>query len=680
MIQLAKYAGFCFGVKRAVDTVYDIIEKNSGSKIYTLGKLIHNPTVVKELEDKGVAVIDSGDFENIYRRACDGERSIVIIRTHGVSKNISSALNEYAEKCDNFEVCDLTCPYVKKIHNIVSEAPEDSLTLIFGDEKHPEVEGIKSFAKGESFVFSNAEQLKNILSELNDSAKCTIMVSQTTQNLAEWRICQEILRKLYTNAKIFDTICSVTENRQTETAVLSENVDTMIVIGGRNSSNTTKLYHTAKARCEHTYHIENAAEAANIPIRPGAKIGITAGASTPDGIIQEVIKSMSNEIEIKEENFEQMLDETFKTLNTGDVVSGVITSISSNEIHVDLGMKYTGILSYDNITDDPTIKLDEVYKIGDTIEAVAVRVSDLDGVATLSKKKIDAKNNWTKIVKAFEEGAIITGKYINVIKGGMIMLIEGVKVFVPASHTTVPRDGDLAVLNGKTAEVKIIEIDEQKRRAKASARVVVREARRAAESKFWDEMEVGKIYEGPVKSLTSYGAFVDLGAGIDGMVHSSELSWRRIKHPSEIVNVGDVVRVFVKEFDREKRRISLGYKTEESNPWTIFTNQCKVGDIVTVTIVNMMPFGAFAEIIPGADGLIHISQIADRKISKPSDVLEVGQQVDVKIIDINEEKHEINLSIRALLEEAAAEDAVEDDANDDGLVYSDEAGINTVEE
>ncbi len=678
MITLAKYAGFCFGVKRAVDTVYDIVRQNSGGKIYTLGKLIHNPTVVSELEQKGVRVIDKDDFEDIYNKARNGEKCTVIIRTHGVSKQLSTALAHYSEMCEDFKVCDLTCPYVKKIHNIVSDAPADCLTLIFGDEKHPEVEGIKSFAVGQSIVFSDSVQLKSILSQIDDSSKCIIMVSQTTQNLSEWRFCQEMLRNLYTNAKIFDTICSVTENRQTEAATLSQNVDTMVVIGGRNSSNTTKLFDTAQSRCPRTYHIENAAEAANIPINIGDKIGITAGASTPDSIIQEVIKLMSNEMEIKaEESFEQMLDETFKTLNTGDVVSGVITSISTNEIHVDLGMKYTGILTYDNITDDPTVKLDEVYKVGDTVEAVAVRVSDIDGVATLSKKKIDAKNNWAKIVKASEEDAILTGKYIGVVKGGMMMLIDGVKVFVPASHTTVRRDGDLSVLVGKTAEVKIIELDDQRRRAKASERNVIREARRAAESKFWDEMEVGKVFEGPVKSLTSYGAFIDLGSGIDGMVHSSELSWRRIKHPSEIVNVGDIVRVFVKDFDREKRRIALGYKTEESNPWTIFTSQCKKGDIVTVTIVNMMPFGAFAEIIPGADGLIHISQIADRKINKPSDVLEIGQQVDAKIIDINEEKHEINLSIRALLEEADEE--IEDTA-EDAVVYSDEAGINTVTE
>ncbi len=679
MITLAKYAGFCFGVKRAVDTVYDILKQNDGSKIYTLGKLIHNPTVVAELEEKGVRVIDSTDFESIYEKACAGERSTVIIRTHGVSKQISTQLNDYAEKCENFKVCDLTCPFVKKIHNIVDESPRNCLTLIFGDEKHPEVEGIKSFAAGDSFIFSSAEQLKNMLSNLENSSNCIIMVSQTTQNMAEWRNCQEILRKLYTNAKIFDTICSTTENRQTETESLAKTVDMMVVIGGRNSSNTTKLYHTAMNRCKRTYHIENAAEAASIPVQKGDKIGITAGASTPDSIIQEVLKLMSNEPEIKaEESFEELLNESFKTLNTGDVVTGTVTSISSNEIHVDLGMKVTGILSYDNITDDPTAKLEDMFKIGDTVEAVAVRVSDIDGVATLSKKKVDAKNNWNKIVEAYNAGDVVTGKYISVVKGGMMMLIEGVKVFVPASQTTIARDGDLTVLNGKTAEVKIIELDEQKHRAKASARVVVREARRAIETKFWDEMEEGKVFEGPVKSLTSYGAFVDLGSGIDGMVHSSELSWRRIKHPSEIVNVGDVVRVFVKSFDREKRRISLGYKTEESNPWTIFTNQCKVGDIVTVTIVNMMPFGAFAEIIPGADGLIHISQIADRKISKPSDVLEIGQQVDVKIISIDEEKHEINLSIRALLEEAAADAEIE--TADDGVVYSDEAGINTVTE
>ncbi len=679
MIYLAKYAGFCFGVKRAVDTVYKMIEASDSGKIYTLGTLIHNPTVVSELESKGVSVISENELEHIFSLARGGEKCTVVIRTHGIKCELSAKLNEYAKVCENFAVCDLTCPYVKKIHNIVNNSEKDSLTLIFGDAAHPEVEGIKSFAKGRSFVFSTPKELEKLSENENLSSLSTILVSQTTQNTAQWRFCQEIVRNAYTSSQIFDTICSVTENRQNETRELAAKVDVMVVIGGKNSSNTRKLYDTAKAVCERTYLIENAGEI-NFPTYVGDKIGITAGASTPDSIIQEVIKLMSNDTEIKaEESFEQLLNETFKTLNTGDIVSGVITSISSNEIHVDLGMKVTGILSYDDVTDDPGIKLDEVFKVGDTVEAVAVRVSDIDGVASLSKKKLDAKNNWNKIVEAYENGTILTGKYIEVVKGGMMMLIDGVKLFVPASHTTVRRDGDMTVLIGKTAEVKIIEVNEQRHRAKASERNVIREAKRAAEAKFWDEIEVGKVYEGPVRSLTSYGAFVDLG-GIDGMVHSTELSWRRIKHPSEIVNVGDVVRVFVKEFDREKRRIALGYKTEESNPWTIFRSQCETGDIVTVTIVSMMPFGAFAEIIPGVDGLIHISQIATKKIGKPSDVLEKGQTVDAKILSIDDEKHEVNLSIRALLEVPAEVEEEPEQSSADTLVYSDENGVNNVTE
>lgn len=680
MIYLAKYAGFCFGVKRAVDTVYKMINNPDCGKIYTLGTLIHNPTVVSKLESKGVSVISENDLDDVFEKARSGEKCTVVIRTHGIKRELNERLNDYAKSCENFDVCDLTCPYVKKIHNIVNNSEENSLTLIFGDAAHPEVEGIKSFAKGRSFVFSTADELEKLTKDENLSSLPTILVSQTTQNTAQWRFCQEILRKLYTRSQIFDTICSVTENRQNETKELASNVDVMVVIGGKNSSNTRKLYDTARVKCERTYLIENSSEI-NFPIGVGDKIGITAGASTPDSIIQEVIKLMSNENEIKaEESFEQLLDETFKTLNTGDIVSGVITSISSNEIHVDLGMKVTGILSYDDVTDDPGVKLDEAFKVGDTIEAVAVRVSDIDGVASLSKKKFDAKNNWNKVVEAYQNGTILTGKYIEVVKGGMMMLIDGVKLFVPASHTTVRRDGDMTVLLGKTANVKIIEVNEQRHRAKASERNVIREAKRAAEAKFWDEIEVGKVYEGPVRSLTSYGAFVDLG-GVDGMVHASELSWRRIKHPSEIVNVGDVVRVFVKEFDREKRRIALGYKTEESNPWTIFRSQCETGDIVTVTVANMMPFGAFAEIIPGVDGLIHISQIAMKKIGKPSDVLEKGQTVDAKIISIDDEKHEVNLSIRALLEAAAAEaEEAAENNTEDTLVYSDEIGVNTVTE
>ena len=677
-VSVAKYAGFCFGVQRAVSTVYDIVEKEQNSRIYTLGKIIHNPVVTEELEEKGVKIISPDEIDGIAGSACASSPVVVVIRTHGVVKDFSDKLFRIAEENQFFRVVDCTCPYVKKIHKIVSEnSSAETLTVIFGDKKHPEVEGIQSYCNGQTRTILGENEIDSILCELNDSEKCIILVSQTTQNMAEWKKSQKKLKKDYTNTKIFDTICSVTENRQKETEQLASKVDLMVVIGGADSSNTNKLYHIAKSKCPNTVMIERAGELKGVDFSQYNNIGITAGASTPDSIIQEVQEIMSTELKIETgENFAEMLEESFKTLNTGDVVTGTVIAVSNNEIHVDLGAKVTGILSYDDITDEPGLKLEEMFKVGDQIEAVAMRVSDVDGVATLSKKKIDAKNKWSSIVAAYESGEILEGRYVEVVKGGVIMSIDGVRVFVPASHTLVPRDGDLTTLNNKRERVKIIEIDETRRRAKASARVVAREERKQAEAEFWANIEVGKHYTGAIKSLTSYGAFVDLGSGIDGMVHVSELSWQRIKNPAQVVSVGQVIEVFVKEFDAEKKRISLGYKTEESNPWTLFTKQYSVGDVAKVKIVSLMPFGAFAEILPGADGLIHISQIADRKIDKPADVLSIGEEVEAKIIDINEENQQIGLSIRALL--APAEEKVEEaeeEAADETLVYSDETPV-----
>ncbi len=671
-VRVAEYAGFCFGVQRAVSTVYDIVSKEKDSRIYTLGKIIHNPVVTEELEQKGVRIISPDEIDGIAKSANENSPAVVVIRTHGVVKEFSDKLFALSNSNPFFRVVDCTCPYVKKIHKIVSEnSTEDTVTVIFGDKKHPEVEGIQSYCNGQTKIVLNETEISDALCELNDSEKCIILVSQTTQNMAEWKKSQKKLKKDYTNTKIFDTICSVTENRQKETAVLSSEVDLMVVIGGADSSNTNKLFEIAKSKCPHTVMIERAKELENIEFSKYNNIGITAGASTPDSIIQEVYEIMSTELKIENgENFAEMLEESFKTLNTGDIVTGTVIAVSNNEIHVDLGAKVTGILSYDDITDKPGLKLDEMFKVGDQVEAIAMRVSDVDGVATLSKKKIDAKNKWASIVAAYESGEILEGRYIEVVKGGVIMSIDGVRVFVPASHTLVPKDGDLTTLNNKRDRVKIIEIDETRHRAKASARIVAREERKQAEAEFWSNIEVGKHYRGAIKSLTSYGAFVELGNGVDGMVHVSELSWQRIKNPAQVVSVGQVIEVFVKEFDAEKKRISLGYKTEESNPWTLFTNQYNVGDVVKVKIVSLMPFGAFAEVLPGADGLIHISQIADRKIDKPADVLSIGEEVEAKIIDINMENQQIGLSIRALL--APAEEAVEE-AADETLVYSDEA-------
>ena len=360
------------------------------------------------------------------------------------------------------------------------------------------------------------------------------------------------------------------------------------------------------------------------------------------------------------EDFATLLEESLKTLNTGETVCGIITSISSNELHVDLGTKVTGIIPASEVSDDPGLDLEKEFKIGDRITARVGKVSDRDGVAMLSKKRVDAVLKWQKILDAFNDGVVVEGKITEAVKGGVIMLYEGVKLFVPASQTGIAKDGDLSVLVGTTKKAKIIDINDSRKRAVASIRAIEREERRALEAAVWESIEIGKQYQGEVKSLASYGAFVDIG-GVDGLVHSTELSWKHVRHPSEVVSVGDVITVFVIDFDREKRRISLGYKTEESNPWTIFTNKYAIGDTAEVKIVSLMPFGAFAEVVPGADGLIHISQIADHKIATPADVLKVGDVVNAKIVDIDNENHKISLSIRALLEtEEAAEEAVEE--------------------
>jgi 4-hydroxy-3-methylbut-2-enyl diphosphate reductase len=482
--------------------------------------------------------------------------------------------------------------------------------------------------------------------------------------LNEWKKTLKFAKKVYTNPFIFDTICNVTEERQTEAARLAEGSDAVIVIGSRSSSNTQKLYDICKALCRETYLIECASDLSEIKLPTGGSIAVTAGASTPLSVIQEVEQTMNEQIT---ENFEEMLDASMKTLNPGDVVVGVITSISQNEIHLDLGAKTTGVIVHEKLTDDPSAKLDELFKVGDEIKAKVIKVSDIEGIAMLDKTRVDSDGNWNAIVEASEAGEILEGKIVDAVKGGVIATVKSVRIFIPASLTGLPRgssDEELHALVGTTQKFKVIEVKEERKRALGSIRAVLREERRAKEEAFWAQVEVGQIYEGAVKSLTNYGAFVDLGGGVDGMVHMSELSWRRIRHPSEVVSVGDVIKVFVKGVDKEKKRISLGYKTEESDPWYIFTHKYAEGDVATVKIVSLMQFGAFAEVVPGADGLIHISQITDHKIASPAEVLHVGDEVQAKIVGIDNENRKISLSMRALIEPKEEEAAPAEEAQD----------------
>ena len=644
-ITVAKYAGFCFGVERAVNTAYDTVEKNKGKKIYLLGELIHNPQVTDKLSACGVEITEEDELDRVLGEI--PQNAVFIIRAHGAKKSTVEKL--LAHKAS---IVDCTCCFVAKIHRIVEKNTDEStLTLLFGTQGHPEVDGIVSRISGECFIFDSLEKLKAAYDEgLREKvvSKQVIMVSQTTQNLKEYKKCQEFFKKDCTNGKIFDTICSVTENRQLEVDKLSQECDAILVIGGKNSSNTKKLFEISQRHNANTFFVEHFTDIPNnITLMP--HVGIAAGASTPGYMIEEVKKIMS-----EQENFAKLLDESFKTLNTGDKVSGIVTSVSNTEVHVDIGSKVTGILTLENVTDDSTAKLENLFKVGDEVEAVAVRVSDLDGIAMLSKKKVDAQKDWLKVVEAAENETILEGKITDAVKGGVIVYALSSRIFIPASQTMVARGGDLASIVGTVQKFKLIEVTPEKKHAVGSIRKVVMEERKAAEEVFWANIEEGKQYTGKVKSLTSYGAFVDLG-GVDGMVHTSELSWTRIASPKDVVSVGDEITVFVKAFDREKGRISLGYKTEETNPWTVFTNTYAIGDVADVTVVSIMPFGAFAQILPGVDGLIHISQIANKKLGSPAEVLNKGDVVKAKILDIDTENKKVSLSVRALLTEETAD-------------------------
>ncbi len=659
MIEIAKNAGFCFGVKRATDTLEQALAARTSGRIYTLGTLIHNDIYNQKLKEQGVEVTSIDCVEALAASATEDSPVLVLVRAHGIPREDEALLASLARKNPHFQYEDCTCPFVKKIHRIAAEhSSPDNLFLLIGQAKHPEVIGIMSYFEGDALTFESSAALQATIEEgllEKHKGKTPILAAQTTQNLEEWKKSQKILQKLYTNPLIFDTICSVTELRQTEAAALSARCDLMIVIGGKDSSNTAKLYDICKKICPQAVRIERPDELAelNLIMSAHTKVGIAAGASTPSGVIQEVYQTMS---EMKE-NFEELLESSFKTLNTGDIVTGIVTNVTDAELTLDLGAQVTGYIKAEQITDDPSVKLTEMFKKGDEVEARVGRVSDIEGIAELSKKAVDSAKSWQKIAGAAETGEVLCGKVVDVVKGGINVLVGANKIFVPASQTGVPKDGDLNTLKGQEVRVKIIEI--KGNRAVGSIRAVLREERRAAEEAFWASIEEGKVYTGAVKSMTSYGVFVDLG-GVDGMVHKTELSWTPISSPADVVSVGQELTVFVKSFDAEKKRISLGYKTDDTNPWYLFMNQFAVGDVASVKIVNMMPFGAFAEIIDGVDGLIHISQIAQEKIGKPADVLELGQVVDVKIIAIDEEKQKVSLSIRALLDEMPAEEAYEE--------------------
>lgn len=628
-IILAKTAGFCFGVSKAINLIYDLLKK-ADDRIYTIGPIIHNEQVVDYLRTKGVRVVDK--IADIV------EPGNIVVRTHGVTPEVYEEINR-----KNMGFSDATCPYVKKIHLLVKEKFEEGYQIVIaGDKEHPEVKGIDGWCGNTAYIVGDAEEVL----ALPDSDKKICVVAQTTLTNEKWEKINEYLKKKFKNVLKFDTICNATSSRQKEAEELAKNVDVMIVIGGNNSSNTQKLYEICKKHCSSTFKVEMAGALPPLNIKKIQRLGITAGASTPDWIIKEVVDKMEelNKQE-NEMSFKEAYESSLVTLQTGQVVKGKIIGFNNAEVYVDMGFKSDGIIPVEEFTDDPDFNPNTSLKVGEEVEVFVVRVNDGEGNVLLSKKKVDSIKGWDKIEEALENKTPIKAKVVEVVNGGIMANANGTRIFVPASQVSDRYVKDLNEFLKQTINVRIIEVNKQKRRVVGSAKQILQEERSRVESDFWSNIEIGKKFTGTVKSLTDFGAFVDIG-GVDGLIHVSELSWTKVKHPSEVLKVGDKVDVTVNELDREKKRISLGFRKAEDNPWYNAAEKYKVGDVVKGKVVRLVPFGAFVELKEGIDGLVHISQISSTRIGKPGDVLEIGQTVEAKITEANYETKKIGLSIK----------------------------------
>ena len=637
-IILAKTAGFCFGVNRAVKLTYELLEQ--GRPVATLGPLIHNPQVVEDLESKGAITCDSVDA------VPDGYE--VVIRSHGVGQSVYDKISTR-----RLAYHDATCPFVTKIHKIAARAgAEGAMLLVAGDAKHPEVQGIVGHTTGKVEVFANLAELEKLLPELIQQ-KSIFAVAQTTFNVQSWETCKEFLKNQCTNAKIFDTICNATWARQQEAEDLSQKCDHMVVIGGHHSSNTQKLLQVA-ARHTKAINVETADELDKDWLNGARIVGVTAGASTPSSIIEEVLNCMSEEIR-DDMSFEEMLAASeAKPLYAGKIVKAKVISVSPTECVVGIdGSKHTGIVKLSEMSHDPNAKMEDLVKVDDELDLVVVKTNDQEGVDTLSRVRFEAQKGMKDVSEAAENGTVMEGDVMEANKGGVVVNVKGVRVFVPRSQATMRRDEDYTKLVGQ--HVKLVITECAGRKIVGSINKVTAEENKAKRDEFWKNVEVDKQYTGVVKSLTSYGAFVDIG-GVDGLCHISELSWNNIKHPSEVVSVGDTIEVYVKSYDPENQKVSLGYKKEEDNPWEKLKNEYPIGSEFEAPVVSITKFGAFVRILPGIDGLVHISEISNERVNKVSDVLKVGDMVKVKLINVDFDRKRISLSMKACLNEAA-EDA-----------------------
>lgn len=621
---LAKSAGFCFGVNRAIETVYK--ELNKGS-VYSLGPIIHNTQVINDLENKGSTIIET--IEDIK------EDRTVIIRSHGVAPQLYYDLNS-----KNIKYVDCTCPFVKKIHNIVKKkCKEGHNIIIIGDKFHPEVIGINGWCDNNAIIIANIEEAENLI--FINNLKYSI-VSQTTFSKQKFEEIISILKNKNIDFNLYNTICNATEERQTEAIEISKTVNIMLIIGDKKSSNTQKLYEICSKYCEKTYYIETIKDLQLNICQTNDRIGITAGASTPSAIIKEAIKIM-NELNEVNESFEQMLEKSILTLHTGDIVKGTVIQVANEEVSVNLGFKSDGIIERGELSSDPHVRACDIVKPGDEIEVFVIRVNDGEGNVLLSKKRIESQKGWDELEKAYEDKEILKGKFIEVVKGGMIALINGIRVFIPSSQVSNKYVENLNSFLNQEYNFNLIEFNRIKRKVVGGRKALAEKEMNIKKEELFSKISVGQIVNGTVSRIADFGAFIDLG-GVDGLAHISQLSWGRVNHPKDILKEGQEVKVIVLDINPEKNKISLSLKDPNENPWNIASEKYEIGSIVEGKVVRMLPFGAFVELESGIDGLIHISQISDKHVVKPEDELSIGQVIKVKVLEINNENKKISLS------------------------------------
>ena len=635
---LASHAGFCFGVRRAVGTA------EKAAPAVTLGPIIHSPQVVERLQRMGIVPVDA------LEKIPDGVRAV--IRSHGVDRATYDAL---ARK--GCEVVDATCPFVARIHDMAREASRAGIPLVVvGEAEHPEVRGILGWTDGEKYAVLSREDVER-LPHLSKA----LVVSQTTMVEEKFReLCSALAGKI-DRPDVRATICPATRDRQNECVEIARKADVMIVIGGRESSNSRKLYRLAARFCPRTFFIESAAELSGVRAAPSDVIGITAGASTPDCIIKEVVARM-NDIEKKapiEETQDpsvmsmEDVDKTLVQLRPGQIVTGQVVQISDDEVCVNVGYKADGLIKKSDLSSTDV-------KIGDEIEVEVVKVNDGEGNVLLSQKNIINRKAWEDICAKEEAGEFVEGIGKEAVKGGLLADVEGVRTFIPASQLSLRYVEKIDEFVGQPMKLKIIEIDKAKKRIVASRKAVLMAEEAEKKKHIWETLEVGSIVKGTVRRLADFGAFVDIG-GVDGLVHVTDLSWGRVKHPSDVVSVGQEIDVKILNVDPERERISLSYKQTQPRPWTVAADKYPVGSVVEGKVVRITTFGAFVELEPGLDGLVHISQCALTRIAKVEDAVNVGDIVRVKVLDVNTEAKRISLSIREVLEDEALDSVPEDE-------------------